>query len=155
MKTLMIGVVMILLTGVSAHQIFAAPADSQDEVEALHAAIDDEYKARATYRKVIEKFGSNRPFSNIIGAEGRHIGALESLFESYNLPVPADAWTEKAPEFDSVPDACRAGVQAEEENIALYDKLLAKIDGASVKTVFTNLQNASSRHLNAFKRCAG
>ena len=42
---------------------------SQSEIEALDLAINDEYKAQATYQKVIDKFGEIRPFSNIIQAE--------------------------------------------------------------------------------------
>jgi len=50
--------------------------------------IEDEYKARATYRRVIETFGSVQPFSNIVESEGRHISALLSLFERYDLTPP-------------------------------------------------------------------
>ena len=42
----------------------------------LIEAIDDEYKARATYRLVIREFGEIRPFINIVEAESRHIEAL-------------------------------------------------------------------------------
>ena len=42
----------------------------------LIEAINDEYKARATYRLVISTFGEIRPFINIVEAEGRHIEAF-------------------------------------------------------------------------------
>jgi hypothetical protein len=32
--------------------------------EALQAALDDEYRARATYRAVLDAFGDVRPFIN-------------------------------------------------------------------------------------------
>ncbi len=47
----------------------------------LIEAINDEYKARATYRHVIRKFGEIRPFINIVDAESRHIEALLPLFQ--------------------------------------------------------------------------
>ena len=52
----------------------------------LVEAINDEYKARATYRLVISKFGEIRPFTNIVEAEGRHIQALLPLFDKYDIP---------------------------------------------------------------------
>jgi len=61
-------------------------------IDALKEALDDEYKARATYQAVIEKFGSVRPFSNIVEAEGRHAEALIRLFRKYGLSVPKDCW---------------------------------------------------------------
>jgi hypothetical protein len=51
------------------------------EVRALHEALDDEYRAWATYDQVIHDFGPERPFINIREAEARHIEALRSLFQ--------------------------------------------------------------------------
>ncbi|PIE42699.1 MAG: DUF2202 domain-containing protein, partial [Gammaproteobacteria bacterium] len=53
---------------------------------ALIEALDDEYKARATYRYVIDTFGPVRPFINIVNAETRHIQALIPLFHKYGVP---------------------------------------------------------------------
>ena len=39
--------------------------------EALVAALDDEYHARATYRAVINAFGDVRPFVNIVESDVR------------------------------------------------------------------------------------
>jgi hypothetical protein len=51
-------------------------------IKALCEALDDEYKARATYRKVIEAFGPIRPFVNIVEAEDRHAKALLALLRA-------------------------------------------------------------------------
>lgn len=59
---------------------------------ALIEAINDEYKARATYLHVIGKFGETRPFIHIVEAEGRHIEALLTLFNKYEISVPEDNW---------------------------------------------------------------
>jgi hypothetical protein len=156
MKRLLIPIFVILFTSSEASSAFSAPAPlSADEAQALQMAIDDEYKARATYRNVIKAFGEIRPFSNIINAEERHIEALESLFEYYDQPIPQDRWDDKVPMFNSRPEACQAGIKGEEENIRLYEDLLVKTDAKAIRNVFLNLQNASSKHLRAFKRCAG
>ena len=62
---------------------------------ALIEALQDEYKARATYRLFISKFGVIRPFVNIIESEERHIQALLSLFRRYEIPIPVDNWPEQ------------------------------------------------------------
>ncbi len=54
------------------------------EIEDLLMALDDRYKARATYRQVLADF-EVRPFSNIVEAEQRHIDALLVLFERYGI----------------------------------------------------------------------
>ena len=129
---------------------------SDSEIEALGLAINDEYKARATYRKVIEKFGEVKPFSNIIISEGTHISELEKLYNKYGLGIPADEWYDEVPEFDSVEDACQAGVDAEVENADLYDELFSKVDNQDITAVFTSLRDASrNNHLPAFERCGG
>jgi len=129
---------------------------SESEIEALSLAINDEYKARATYKKVIEKFGEVRPFSNIINSEENHISALKSLYNKYDLDIPTDEWYDKVPEFDSVEDACEAGVHAEVENAALYDELFSKVDNQDIIAVFTSLRDASENsHLPAFEKCGG
>ena len=57
-------------------------------IEALSEALDDEYKARATYRKVIECFGPVRPFVNIVEAEDRHVAALLAQFRRLGATPP-------------------------------------------------------------------
>jgi rubrerythrin len=120
----------------------------------LTEALDDEYKALAAYRKVIEKFGPIRPFVNIVEAEARHAAALLSLFERYGIPVPEDRWPERVTAPDTVEEACRSAVEAEIYNMAMYDRLLAATPEPDVRRVLENLRSASrDRHLPAFKRC--
>ncbi|HEY8212595.1 MAG TPA: DUF2202 domain-containing protein [Methylocystis sp.] len=124
-------------------------------IEALREALDDEYKARATYQSVIDKFGPVRPFVNIIEAEERHASALLRLFERFGVEPPNDRWSGQVPAPSSLTEACKAGVAAEIENAAMYERLLAQVGDARVREVFTRLQEASQqRHLPAFRRCA-
>lgn len=122
---------------------------------ALVEALNDEYKARATYRYVIDRFGPIRPFVNIVEAESRHIEALIPLFHRYGIPVPTDNWEQRIVKPDSIKDACRLGVEAEIENAEMYDRLLKATEGyPDIQRVMLNLQRASAEnHLPAFQRC--
>ncbi|MDO6514604.1 DUF2202 domain-containing protein [Neptuniibacter sp. 2_MG-2023] len=122
---------------------------------ALVEAINDEYKARATYRAVINTFGEIRPFINIVEAEGRHVEALLPLFAKYNIAVPEDDWDTRIEIPSSILDACMLGVEDEIENAEMYDRLLeATTDYPDVQAVLKRLQRASKEnHLPAFQRC--
>lgn len=127
----------------------------EEAKQALDEALADEYKARATYEKVIEKFGAIRPFSMIIRAEEQHINSLKRMYEQYGIQAP-DAQDVVVPDFSSVSDACSAGVEAEIANAKLYsEKLLPAVaEYEDVTAVFTNLMDASqNNHLPAFERC--
>ncbi len=127
-----------------------------EEVTALHEALDDEYKAWATYDQVLKDFGPVRPFSNIVRSEARHIAALTGLFERYGVPIPVNPWPGAVARFASLKDACEASVAAEIENEQLYQRLLAAVRRPDVRTMFERLREASQlRHLPAFQRCAG
>jgi hypothetical protein len=128
---------------------------SESEAEALLLALDDEYRAWSVYDQVIADLGAVRPFSSIQRAEESHIAALTTLLERYGVDVPANEWPGNVPTFDSLAEACAAGVQAEIDNAALYDQLLGMVDNPDIVQVFTTLQQASeTRHLPAFERCA-
>jgi len=129
---------------------------SEAEIHALNEALDDEYRAWATYDQVIADFGDVRPFTNIRAAEARHIQALCSLFGHYRLPVPGNPWNlETVTRYASLQEACEAGVVAEIANGEMYDRLLKVIQHPDIVAVLRNLQGASQqRHLAAFRRCA-
>ena len=123
--------------------------------DVLIEAIDDEYKARATYRQVIKKFGEIRPFINIVDAESRHIEALLPLFDKYDVAVPEDNWDSRIEAPRSILEACQTGVEAEIENAEMYDRLFeSTVDYPDIQYVLTQLQRASTEnHLPAFQRC--
>lgn len=121
----------------------------------LIEALNDEYKARAIYRRVISTFGEIRPFVNIVEAEGRHIEALLPLFDKYAVTVPEDNWNSRIETPASILDACRQGVEAEIENGEMYNRLLDLTENyPDVQSVLIQLQRASEEnHLPAFQRC--
>ena len=123
--------------------------------EALLAALDDEYHARATYRAVLDAFGDVRPFTNIVESEGRHIQAWQRQCEQHGIAVPSDNWAGRVPAPESLKRACEDAMKAERDNAALYEKLIeAAREYPDVQETFRRLQTASQeRHLPAFERC--
>ncbi len=128
---------------------------SVEEINALNATLNDEYKAEAIYQKVINKFGNVPPFVNIMSAEQKHSSSLIMLYNKYNLTIPENDWYNEVPEYESVQEACKAGVNAEIENAALYDEMMKNITHEDIIQVFNSLKNASlEKHLPAFERCS-
>lgn len=122
--------------------------------EVLAEALLDEYKARDTYRKIINTFGAVRPFVNIVEAEQRHIESLLVLYEKYDIPLPAIPDPDMIDIPDSLLEACKMGVEAEIENLTMYDRLIEATDLPDVIVVLKRLQTASrDNHLPAFQRC--
>ena len=128
---------------------------SAEEINALNVTLQDEYRAWAIYDQVIQDFGDVAPFVNIREAEANHADALIRLFDKYGVEVPENDWIGQVPSFESVTEACEAGVQAEIDNAGLYDSVLAASEHVDLTRVFTNLQSASlNMHLPAFEACA-
>lgn len=139
----------------------AEPPLSAEARDALHAALDDEYHAEATYAAILDKHGDVRPFANIIKAERRHAAAIATLMKAYGIVVPKNAYRtgdkSLGPLPDTLAEACAAGVEAEIANVRLYDHTLipAVADRPGIAEVFAELRDSSrDRHLPAFRRCA-
>ena len=117
----------------------------------LTFALQDEYLARGEYQSIMEKFGSSRPFSNIIKAEEQHIAWLKPLFETYGVALPADRGVKLAVAPDTMAYALQAGANAEIANIGMYERFLSRELPVDVKAVFEHLLAASKNHLAAFQ----
>lgn len=115
-------------------------------------AIQDEYLARAEYEFLINELNAGTPFTNIIKAEETHIGMLVPLFEAYGFEVPEDTSADHIISVESITQALEAGVQAEIDNIAMYENFLESDIPDDVRTIFTQLRDASESHLAAFER---
>lgn len=120
--------------------------------EMLIYAIEDEYMAKAEYEGIMETFGTQKPFSNIIKAEATHISLLEPLFEKYNVQVPNKDWKSLITVPQSLEAALEIGVDAEEKNIDMYESFLKEDLPEDVKDVFELFLKSSERHLSAFQR---
>ena len=122
--------------------------------QALKEALADEYKSRAFYQAVINKFGEVKPFSNIVMAEARHAAALEQLFLQYGLAIPQDSYANKMEVPGTLLAACQMSIVTEKENRGMYDRFLAFIQEPDIRMVLERLSNASQqKHLPAFERC--
>lgn len=130
------------------------PMTDQPTIDALGVALNDEYRARATYRKVIERFGPVHPFVAILNAEDAHISALLDQFRRLGVEPPPDVWEERVTAPKSLAQACAQGVQAEVENDVLYGRLLERVSDVEARSVMLDLQRVSrTHHLPAFRRC--
>ena len=150
--SVVVALVAVLSLNVSAFAQTPQPIGDETSA-ALVMAINDEYKARAAYQAVLDKFGPVTPFSNIVRSESAHIAALERLFNTYGLPVPPDTYAGNVVAPATLSEAARIGVEAEKENVAMYDTILASVKEPDVIAVFTQLRDASqTKHLPAFQR---
>ncbi len=159
--TLVVGTLMIggpvTVTRAATEEPYGAQNLSPDQEsytleEMLTYAIQDEYKARAEYELIIEEMDGGRPFTNIIQSEETHISFLEPLFESHGFELPEDQASEYVVLPDTIDEALEIGVQAEIENIDMYEKFLGQDLPENVESVFERLKNASQNHLEAFER---
>lgn len=121
--------------------------------QALKMALDNEFHAYEAYISVIEKFGVQTPFTNIVEAEQRHQKALIALFETHEVPMIDNRWIGAIEVPHTLEEAYVMGVNAEVANIQMYDMLLAYVGNyPDVQDVFYKLQAASfNNHLPAFQ----
>lgn len=121
----------------------------------LRIAVYDEFHAYETYSHVIRVFGPLPPFINIVEAEQRHIQALSNLCSRHKVAMPFNDWFGKITIPDTFAACCEMGIEAELENIAMYEDLLQYSQFDDVTDVFYRLQAASyNNHLPAFRACA-
>jgi len=152
---LFFGAMMALGSYAYAMDLFGAKGAQQSKDPTLQQmltyAIQDEYLAHAEYEYIINKFGPVRPFSNIIKAEENHISMLKPLFEKYGFQVPKNTAKEHILIPKDLKEALETGVQAEIDNIGMYNILLNKQLPEDVRNIFERLKNASGNHLRAFR----
>ena len=147
--------VAVATAAVNTNAVASTQLDDRTQ-QAMVEAINDEYRARAFYAAVIEKFGNVRPFSNIVQAEGRHVQLWNNLFGQYGLPIPEDSFAGKVEAPESLLAACQMGVEAEIANVKMYDNFLGFIKEPDLRAAFTQLRHVSqNNHLRAFERCTG
>lgn len=118
----------------------------------LMYAVQDEYLARAEYLAIIDKFGSQKPYTNIVSAEETHLALLKEVYVSYGLDFPADESADHIVIPADLLEAAETGVQAEIDNIAMYELFLSYDLPDNVYEVFTALKNGSESHLLAFQK---
>lgn len=118
----------------------------------LTYAAQDEYLARAEYAAVIEEFNVTRPYSNILKSEETHLEYLKSIHEIYKLEFPNDDSSAQLVIPTSLLAAAKTGVQAEIDNIAMYEQFLSYDLPEDIRNVFVTLMNGSKNHLTAYQK---
>lgn len=117
----------------------------------LDVLYQDEYNTKSTYEEIIDEFGPNVLYYNLVQAETQHMFALERIYTRYDITIPdMDAKTPNLP--DNLLETYTLGKEAEEANIALYDKYLDEDLPDDVRFTFERLMNASYHHLDAFNQ---
>ena len=128
---------------------------SDAEIEGLVRAIEEEFGAQALYQSVLDKFGNVSPFNDIVLSEAKHASALINQAQKYGIPVPEFPSLEGLSAFETVDEACQAGVDAEIADAELYDELMSFTTNSALIRVYTNLQKATlDSHLPAFEDCS-
>jgi len=117
-------------------------------------ALTDEYLAHKEYEIILDAYGNINPFANIINAEVTHIEELLPLFEAYDVSVPVDNAASLVALPSTLQEAYEIGVQAEVNNIGMYESFLKQDLPQDVRDVFEALMAASENHLQAFSRNA-
>lgn len=117
----------------------------------LMYAIQDEYLAHGEYAAIIAEYGNVSPYTNIIKSEESHIASLSALYTAYGLAIPADDSANHLIVPTSLLEAAKTGVQAEIDNIAMYEKFMTHSLPQDILSVFTTLKNASENHLASFE----
>lgn len=149
----------VSLTSVNAQSVYTEYSmdtvvedlDSYTLEEMLNYAILDEYMAKAEYEAIIETFGEIKPFTNIVLAEQTHIDLLVPLFEAYGFVLPENNAVDSVVIPDSITSALATGVEAEENNIVMYETFLAQDNlPDDVRAAFEYLVAGSEHHLAAF-----
>lgn len=128
---------------------------SDSAKQAMNQAIDNEYKLHAYYQAAISKFGDQRPFAMIVGAESQHIAVLGALYDKYGLSLPTDSWAAQTYDFTTFPAACSTALGYEKGIQTLYDGLVPQVTSyADITQVMTNIKDATPSHISAFQKCA-
>ena len=74
------------------------------------------------------------------------------IIEPNKIEIPKDESSGIVKLPESLNEAYKAGVKAEIENIAMYERFLQQELPKDVRQVFESLKNASENHLRAFRR---
>lgn len=118
----------------------------------LMYAVQDEYLAHGEYLAIVDKFGNQKPYTNIISAEETHLAYLKEVYLAYGLDFPADESTSHIIVPANLLEAAETGVQAEIDNIAMYEIFLTYDLPENVYKVFSALKSGSDSHLLAFQK---
>lgn len=136
----------------SASAVEPGPAEIDIALEALTAE-HGEYAAYATYKAIIDEFGAVQPYTNILGSEQKHIDFLVGYLDGAGVAIPENPWLGEIEAPADLMGAAQAGIDAEIDNVAMYDELLGReIADPALVDLLERLRGMSeNRHLPAFE----
>ena len=105
--------------------------------------------AQAEYNAIMDKYGVQKPFSNIIRSEATHIDLLLPLLKAYDVDIPKNDAANRVVVPVSLEKSYTAGVEAEEKNIAMYESFLKEDIPDDVKEVFKKLISCFKKSLSS------
>ncbi|TLD83568.1 hypothetical protein LS70_005305 [Helicobacter sp. MIT 11-5569] len=118
-------------------------------VENLVLALDDEYKAYSFYTLASPLGGI---FVNLQNAEAAHINALTYHLQRLNAEIPNNPYLNTIVLPNTLQGVLQTALMQENENIALYNNLIANEQDAEIIDVFYRLQAASfNNHIPALQ----
>ncbi len=125
---------------------------------------EEEKLARDVYLTLYNKW-NHRVFSNIAGAEQRHMDTVKCLLDKYSIADPvvdnaAGMFSDPnlrqlyqalvAKGLTSLENALWVGATIEDMDIYDLNTLLSQTDNEDIQSVYTNLNNGSKNHMRAF-----
>ncbi|MCX6359587.1 MAG: hypothetical protein NT029_07275 [Armatimonadetes bacterium] len=88
-----------------------------------------------------------QPYSNIMAAEANHVAAMQNALKTHGVAYPANHYLGKITAPGTVLEAAQAGVDEEQANVAMYDRLIIAIKAyPNLVRVMTNLRTASLKN---------
>lgn len=121
-------------------------------LDMLMYAAQDEYLASGEYAAIEDKFGSQNPYTNIRKAEEKHLTYLKKIYQAYGLDFPEDESADHIVVPINLLEAAKTGVQAEIDNIEMYELFLSYDLPEDIMKVFSALKTGSESHLLAFQK---
>lgn len=154
-------------TGTATTTTSATGASDADVAAALAFAREEERMARDLYAALADRYDQARPFSTITRSEERHVDAIGTLLDQYDVADPAagraagtyaiaaiqdlyDSWL--ADGKVSLDAAYQVGVELEKRDIADLEASIADDLPADVDAVLARLLAGSRNHLAAYER---
>lgn len=115
-------------------------------------AVQDEYVAEQQYKTILADLGNNDLFKKITNEETMHASAALPLLKKYNVAEVAADYKAIVAHPKSWKEAAAAGVQAEINNIEMFETFLKQPNlPEDVKTIFKELRDASKVHQTQFE----
>lgn len=117
--------------------------------ENLLRALDDEYRAYCFYTLASPL---DEMFVHLQSAELSHINALKFHLQKLNVAIPENPYVNRLTLPASLEEVIQTAIMRENENVALYNTLLANEQSPEIIDTFYHLQAASfNQHIPALQ----